>query len=319
MGLLAALSALAALCTAAARWTPTIPFSKIADEIRDAEKEATELEWKVSNSSAEKDEVKWLMTTAMKELANLHKVVMNSSVKGSLGFKYESCLNRTGRKMPTYNQSLTLDEAVLQDEKLAPGMMEAHMFELYTAQEKAKKLTEDLGACTARCPPSSLLSKKIFAAKKSTRKAFRGLAKAPAPAPAAPAPAGGAAAPAADPHAVMRGVADAIYNTSASMDMMKMALKKDDAAKEVLDKVTGTVMWKLMKAKEDMEHMQQDLEGCLHAPDATSLGDHVQEAMASNSDMTMELLNSAEAQTKEANDSVAALEAKVAECNTKCP
>jgi len=297
---------------------PITPFSKIADEIYDAERSAEDLEWKVSNSTAEKDSVKWFMSTALKELTNLKKVVMNSSVPGTLGFKYEECTNRTGSKMPTWNQSLTFEEAMKNNTKLGPGVVEAKMYEVFKDQEKATDLTAQLGECAARCPPSSLITK----ARKQLRHGHLGLAKAPAPAPA-PAPAGGAAAPAGPKppshREVMRGIADAIYNTSESMDQMKLALSKDQSAKEVLQAVTSTVMMKLLNAKKAVDQMKIDLDHCLHAPAATHLGDHVVEAMAGNPEVSMDLIDSAEAKAKEAKDNLANLEAKLADCNAKCP
>jgi len=317
MAPIAALFALASL-TRLTAW-PVTPFSKIADEIYDAEKSAQELEWKVSNSSAEKESVKFFMSTALKELTELKKVVMNSSVPGTLGFKYEECTNRTGTKIPKWNQSLTFEEAVRQDDKLGPGMVEARMYEIFKDKEKVQDLTKQLGECAARCPPSALITK----ARKQLRQRQLGLAQAPAPAPA-PAPGGGAAAPAKGPkppshREVMRGIADAIYNTSQSMDTMKMALSKDQSAKEVLQAVTSTVMMKLLNAKKAVAQMQQDLIACAHEPAATKLGDHVVEAMAGNTDVSMELIDSAEAKAKESQEEMATLEAKLADCNAKCP
>lgn len=317
MAPIAALFALAALPSSAAR--PVTPFSKLADEIYDAEKSAQDLEWKVANSTAEKESVKWFMSTALKELTELKKVVMNSSVPGTLGFKYEQCTNRTGAKFPKWNQSLTFEEAMRNDTNLGPQTVEARMYEIFKDQEKIKDLTAELGECTARCPSSSLITK----ARKQLRQKQLGLARAPAPAPA-PAPGGGAGgggdAPKPPDHKqIMRGIADAIYNTSESMDQLKLALNKDKSAKEVLQAVTSTVMLKLLNAKKAVAQMETDLEHCLHAPAATKLGDHVIEAMAGNPEVSMDLIDSAEAKSKETQDQLADLEAKVADCNAKCP
>jgi hypothetical protein len=315
MAPIAALFVLAAFPGIAA-W-PITPFSKIADEIYDAERSAQDLEWKVSNSSEEKESVKWFMSTALKELTELKKVVMNSSVPGTLGFKYEQCTNRTGSKFPKWNQSLTFEEAMKNDTQLGPQTVEARMYEIFKDQEKIKDLTEQLGECTARCPSSSLITK----ARKQLRQKQLGLAKAPAPAPA-PAPGGAAKAPAPKPpdqRKVMRGIADAIYNTSESMDSMKLALKKDQSAKEVLQAVTSTVMMKLLNAKKAVAQMEQDLQHCLIAPSATRLGDHVVEAMAGNPEVSMDLIDSAEEKSKETQDQLADLETKVEDCNAKCP
>jgi hypothetical protein len=317
MAPIAALFALAVLPSLTA--LPITPFTKLADEIYEAEHATTELEWKVSNSSAEKESVKWFMSTALKELTELKKVVMNSSVPGTLGFKYEQCTNKTGAKMPKWNQSLTFEEALKNDTALGPGVIEAKMYDLFKAQEKNKDLTQQLGECTARCPMSALITK----AKKQLRQGHLGLAKAPAPAPA-PAPGGAAGGGGAEKkekshQEVMRGIADAIYNTSESMDQMKLALNKDEAAKQVLQSVTSTVMMKLLNAKKAVAEMEKDLEHCIHEPAATHLGDHVIEAMAGNTDVSMELIDSAEGKAKEAQDETANLEAKLEDCNSKCP
>merc|ERR550514_1069819 len=85
---------------------------------------------------------------------------MNSSVKDTLAYKYEVCVNRTSAKMPGYNQTYTRQQAMQRDDALAPGMLEAQMDALYKAQAAQTQLTQQLGECTLKCPTSSLLSVK---------------------------------------------------------------------------------------------------------------------------------------------------------------
>merc|ERR1719335_305583 len=85
---------------------PIAPFHRIAEEIHEADKEATELQWRVANNSEEKASAQFFIATAIKELTAL-KESMNSSVSGTLAFRYETCVNRTSAKMPGYNQSFT--------------------------------------------------------------------------------------------------------------------------------------------------------------------------------------------------------------------
>lgn len=296
-----------------------VPFSKIAEEIMDADKTAQELEWKVSNSTAMKDSVQWFMGTAMKELTIMKKETMNETFEGSLGWKNRACLNRTTADKPTWNQSLTYGQAVQKDKKLAPGTIDASMYELYTANSDIKKLTMELGKCKAKCPTGvSLLG---LAKAKITATAHRFLARAPAPGPA-PGPAAGAPAagppPPPTPRQLMKDVATAIYNTSASIDAMNMALSKDKSAMDVMEKVSAVVMEKLLKAKKDMVGLEQALDACLHEPSATHLGDHVQDAMAMDAELSQELVKIAAAETKDEVAKATALKAQVADCKKKC-
>lgn len=296
-----------------------IPFSKIAEEIMDADKTAQELEWKVSNSTAMKDSVQWFMSSAMKELTILKKETMNETFEGSIGWKNRACLNRTTADKPSWNQSLTYGQAVSMDKRLAPSTIDNSMYELYTADRDIKKLTMELGQCQAKCPHGvSLLG---LAKAKVTATAHRFLARAPAPGPA---PAPGAAAPAAgpppppSPRQLMKDVATAIYNTSASIDAMNRALHKDKSAMDVMEKVSAVVMEKLLKAKKDLVNLEVDLDHCLHEPSATHLGEHVQEAMAMDAELSQELVKVAAQETEDEVAKVTGLKAQVAECKKKC-
>lgn len=295
-----------------------VPFSKIAEEIMDADKTAQELEWKVSNSTAMKDSVQWFMSSAMKELTILKKETMNETFEGSIGWKNRACLNRTTADKPTWNQSLTYGQAVAQDKRLAPATIDSSMYELYTAEADIKKLTMELGKCQANCPHgASLLG---LARARVTATAHRFLARAPAPGPA---PAPGAAAPAGpppppSPRQLMKDVATAIYNTSASIDAMNRALHKDESAMNVMEKVSAVVMEKLLKAKKDLVNLEVALDHCLHEPSATHLGDHVQEAMAMDAELSQELVKVAAEETKDEVAKLATLKAQVAECKSKC-
>lgn len=284
---------------------PISPFSKIAAEIRDADQEAKELEWKVANNSDEKDSAQFFLATAIQDLTALKKA-MNSSIKGTLANKYQACINRTHNQMPGYNKSLTIHDAFAKDDALAPGMLEAHMSDLYAAQEQERQLTTELGECTARCPSFLLLRGK--------RGLARALAKAPAPAPA-PAPAGPAKKDASE---VMKGFADAIYGTSKSIDKLHKTLREDDSAKQIMQTMTSAVMTKLLKAKSDMTKMEEDLQQCEHKPSATKLGDEVGAAMAGDADMALEMVKAAEKQAKDAQEKADAIEKKVADCKKKC-
>lgn len=298
-----------------------VPFARIADEIHDAETAAEELKWKIGNSTQEKSSMQWFMATAMKELTNLQKVVMNSSVNGSLGFRYEYCMNETTSHQKGWNRSLTIGEAFKKDDELAPSMVEARMYELYELEQKQKDLTMQLGECTASC--SSLISrgrkggkaKQVLAQRSSEDKVIMIEDPAAAPAPG-PAPAGGGGKP--DPRTLMRSVAGAIYDTSKSIDHMHMHLKKDASAKAVLETMSSLVMEKLLKAKKAVDQMKQDLEVCEHTPQATRLEKTVTEAMAGNTEVTQELVGAAAGQTKEAQDEVDSLQAKLGACQRRC-
>jgi len=285
-----------------------VPFAKIADEIHDAEVAAEELQYKVRNSTEEKASVQWFLATAMKELTNLQKVVMNRTVKGTLGYEYQRCLNRTSAKLPTYNQSLTFNEAVSQDDDLAPSTVDARMYEVYESEKRIEELTMRLGECSAKCP-QSLISRARATAKRTRRED-------PAASPAA----GGAAAGSAHPHPreLMKGVAEAIYNTSHEIDQMKDHLKKDLAAKNVLGKLSAMVMEKLLKAKEDVKQMRTDLEACKHAPAATFLNGVLKEAMSEDTELSVEIVQEAAAQSKDVQERVDDLEAKLESCQKHC-
>merc|ERR1719321_1035825 len=239
--------------------------------------------------------------------------------EGSLGWKNRACLNRTTADKPTWNQSLTYGQAVVQDKKLAPTTIDASMYELYTANADIKKLTLELGQCQAKCPSGvSLLG---LAKAKITATAHRFLARAPAPGPA-PGPAAGAPAagppPPPTPRQLMKDVATAIYNTSASIDAMNMALSKDKSAMDVMEKVSAVVMEKLLKAKKDLANLVVGLDACLHEPSATHLGEHVQEAMAMDAELSQELVKVAAQETVEEVSKVTSLKAQVEACKKKC-
>lgn len=302
----------------AARRTQVEPFSKIADELYRAEAEAQDLEWQVANSSSEKASIQWFLATALEEIATIKKVDFNSTINGSLAFKYEECAKLTGAAMPSWDKGLTLPEAIGKDDNLAPNIVEAHMEELYEAQQEEEQLTIELGQCAADCPSSFLQAH--TASRALARKLMSQLAKAPAPGPApAPAPAGPPPPPPPpSPKELMNAVADAIYNTSMSMGNAKEKLKKDKSAKEVLGKLSATVMGKLLQARKDMAQMHKDLDECLRKPLATHLEGHVIEAMAGDKAATMEIVQTSEAQMKTAKAMVAKLQKKLAECKLRC-
>lgn len=300
----AALLALSLIGSASASWLPlppslwpVQPFHKIADEIREAQVESEELQYRVANNSAEKASVQFFMATAIKELTEL-KEKMNSSVKDTLAYKYEVCVNRTSAKMPGYNQSYTRQQAMQRDDALAPGMLEAQMDALYRAQEAQTQLTQQLGECTMKCPSGSLLSKDKSVRRKHVLKSL---------------------APEKAPEQTMRSVASAIYNTSGQIDQMHHQLQRDESAEQVLQSLTTSIMTKLLQAKKDITKMEQDLQACNHKPDAARLGGAVQEAMAGDAAVADEMVTVAQKSAKEAQDKVQALQNKLAECNRKCP
>lgn len=319
-------TAATALALAAAAAPPpgslfkVIPFTKIADEIYEAERAAEELEWKVSNSSAEKASVQWFISTAMRELTEMKKVIFNTSHidnatgKPSLGREYESCVNRTSAKMPNWNASRTVAENIKADKDLAPSTVEAHMYELYTLEQKAETLKAKLGDCASKCPAASLLAKRR--SKRRLRSKTREDPAAPAPAPGGGGGGGNNTKP--NPRELMRSVADAIYNTSKGMESMQDKLKKDKSAKDVLNSITAVVTTKLLKAKKDLAQMREDLELCRHTAGKTEIGGHLQEAMQDNTDLTQDVLAVAAAQTQGAKATVTDLEEKLATCKRKC-
>eukprot|EP00746_Dinoflagellata_sp_MGD_P008631 gnl/MRDRNA2_/MRDRNA2_117296_c0_seq1.p1 gnl/MRDRNA2_/MRDRNA2_117296_c0~~gnl/MRDRNA2_/MRDRNA2_117296_c0_seq1.p1 ORF type:complete len:291 (+),score=68.03 gnl/MRDRNA2_/MRDRNA2_117296_c0_seq1:142-1014(+) len=269
---------------------PIAPFHAIANEIMEANKEATELEWRVANNSEEKASAQFFMATAIKELTEL-KEMMNASVSGTLAFRYELCVNRTSAKMPGFNQSFTRSQAMQRDDKLAPGMLEAQMDALYKAQTAQSQLTEELGECTLKCPTSSLL----FLRRKSVLKAL-----------------------APEPVEVLHGVANAIYSTSQSVDQMHHQLERDASAKQVLQSLTTSIMSKVLHAKKDIAKMEEDLRACNHQPDAARVGSAVADAMAGDADVADQMVSVAQASAKEAEDKVEILQNKLAECKRKC-
>lgn len=269
---------------------PVTPFHRIADEINEADKEATELQWRVANNTEEKASAQFFISTAIKELTGL-KEMMNSSVSGTLAFKYETCVNRTSAKMPGYNQSFTRQQAMQRDDALAPGMLEAQMDALYKAQEAQTQLTQELGECTLNCPKSSLL----FQRRKSFLKSL-----------------------APEPTEVLRGVANAIYSTSQNVDQMHHQLQRDESAKQVLQSLTTSIMTKVLQAKKDIAKLEQDLKACNHKPDASRLGGAVQEAMAGDAEVADQMVSVAQASAKEAEGKVEILQSKLAECKRKC-
>jgi hypothetical protein len=276
-------------CASASFW-PIPPFHKIADEIRAADLEAEELQYRVANNSAEKASNQFFIATAIKELTGL-KEMMNSSIKDTLAFRYEKCVNRTSAKMPGYNMSYTRQQAMQRDNALAPGMLEAQMDALYKAQEIQTQLTQQLGECTLKCPTGSLL----FLRRKSVLKSL-----------------------APEPVEVLRGVANAIYNTSESVDQMHLQLQRDESAQKVLQTLSTSIMNKLLQAKKDIAKMEEDLKACNHQPDAARVGDPVAEAMAGDTEVADEMVSVAQNSAKEAQDKVDILQTKLAECKRKC-
>jgi len=282
------------LCTlnhalASASW-PLAPFHRIADEIIAADKEAAELGWRVANNSAEKASVQFFLSTAIKELTEL-KDVMNSSVTGSLAYRYEKCVNRTSAKMPGYNQSFTRQQAMQRDESLAPGMLEAQMDALYKAQETQTRLAQQLGECTLKCPTTSVL----LLRRKSVLKSL-----------------------APEPVEVLRGVANAIYNTSESLDQMQHQIQRDESAQQVLQSLTTSIMSKVLQAKKDIAKMEDDLKACNHQPNAARLGSPVMDAMAGDSEVADQMVSVAQASAKEATEKIEILQNKLTECKRKC-
>merc|ERR1719298_257611 len=99
---------------------------------------------------------------------------------------------------------------------------------------------------------------------------------------------------------------------------MNMALAKDKSAMDVMEKVSAVVMEKLLKAKKDMVGLEQALDECLHEPSATHLGDHVQDAMAMDAELSQELVKVAAQETKDEVSKASALKAQVEACKKKC-
>jgi len=293
----------------AAKQTPSmlksLPFTRIADEIYDAEQSAKELSWKVSNSTAEKSSLQWFMASAMKELTQLQKVVMNATSKGSLGYQFQACVNRTEAQMPRYNTTLGLQRAIEKDGTLAPKMLEAEMYELYYAQRRSQEVIKDIGKCKAKCPVSLL--KQGFhghSVRKHVHEAPGGSLERASKEP--------------NPQEMMRSIADAIYNTSQSIDNMKDHLSKDSAAKDVLKSLTSTVMSKLLKAKKEVEEMSDQLEVCSHTPETTHLIDQAQDIMGMNAEVSFELVKTAQDRTRGAREEAANLDEKLEACRKKC-
>merc|ERR1719463_1022583 len=180
------------------------------------------------------------------------------------------------------------------------------MFEVFDAQEQVQDLTMKLGECSARCEASaSLLAR--------ARKTDRTGTKREDPAPSA----GGAAGfpPARE---LMRSVAEAIYNTSHEVTEMRVHLKKDQAAKSVLENLSAVVTEKVLMAKKAVEQMKKDLEWCVHRPKATHLNDAVTEAMADNPEMSKEIVDAAADQASDVKSQVDDLQAKLDACNQRC-
>jgi len=292
-----------------ARQTPSmlkaLPFTRIADEIYDAEQKARELTWKVGNSTQEKSSLQWFMASAMKELTALTKDVMNASSEGSLGFLYQECINRTEAQMPNYNQTLGLKLSIERDSALAPKMLEAEMYQLYYSQRRSQEITKDIGKCRAKCPVSFLsqragLRKQDVKVRKAPGSSMERASREP------------------NPQEMMRSIADAIYNTSQSIDTMKDHLSKDDAAKDVLKSLTSTVMSKLLSAKREVEDMTVQLEVCSHTPETTHVLDQAKDIMAMNAEVSVELVKTAQGRTKGAKQEAADLAEKLEACRKKC-
>lgn len=285
-------------CHAAANVQPvlkSLPFTKIADEIYAAERNARELSWKVSNSTLEKSSMQWFMASAMKELTDLTKVVLNTTSEGSLGYEYQACLNKTEAHFPKYNTTISLEKAIKKDKTLAAKLVEAEMYQLYENQVKAEELTKEIGACAAKCPVSFLATHRAAAVR-----AHHVSADPPSP------------------QVMMRSIADAIYNTSKSIDTMQEHLTKDAAAKDVLKALTSTVMSKLLSAKKDVEEMHVKLKVCQRTPEATHVIDQTKEVMALNPEVSADLVKSAEERTKGSKDEVTGLVEKLETCRKKC-
>merc|ERR550537_1291151 len=99
---------------------------------------------------------------------------------------------------------------------------------------------------------------------------------------------------------------------------MNMALSKDQSAMVVMEKVSTVVMEKLLKAKKDLVNLELALDSCLHKPSATHLGDHVEEAMAMDTELSQELVKVAAEETKDEVAKVSSLKAQVDACKMKC-
>jgi len=298
-----------------------LPFRKIADEIMEAEKTARELTWEVGNSSAEKESVQWFMATAMKELNRMKMVTLNASSivdgKESLAFRYETCYNNTVARMPDFNDTMSLGENLRADHSAAPDAVEAKMYDVYEAQYTVDQMTTELGECEARCP----LDASFLAKKKQQRHAHvvSDVVTASAGAPgAAPGPSSSAGQISQDPRKLMGSIADAIRNTSTSIDQMGTHLHKDRAAMDVLESITATVVEKLLNAKKSVQQMEKDLEDCIKTPAATKLHDEVTDAMTLNPEVTEDMVNAATDRAKESETEVDELRQKLDACKEKC-
>jgi len=309
MALSSAICLFLILASVGAKQAPSVlkalPFTRIADQIREAEQHAQELLWKVSNSSEEKSSLQWFMATAMKELTQLQQVVMNASSQGSLGYNVQACVNRTEAQMPRYNQTLGLERSIEKDKTLAPKILEAEMYQLYYAQRRSQEVTKEIGKCKSKCPVS-LLQQGLRgqAVRKHLHEAPGGSLERASSQP--------------NPQQVMRSIADAIYNTSQSIDNMQDHLSKDNAAKDVLKSLTTTVMSKLLAAKKEVEDMTVQLEVCSHTPETTHVLDQAKEVMGMNAALSFELVKTAQESTKGAKQEAAVLEKKLEACRKKC-
>jgi len=299
-----------------------MPFTKIADEIHEAELSARDMSWRVGNSSAEKDSVQWFMATTMAELNKLKKETLNASAtpggQPSLAHRYEECYNMTVARMPIYNKSMTLGENLREDSSLAPSTVEAKMYDVYEAEYSVDQLTTELGECEARCPlqddgdADDAAAASLLAHGRRLRRQV----------PPAGAPAGALAAASTaslEPQKLMTHIADAISNTSGSIEVMDTHLRKDRAAMDVLESVTSTLVEKLLKAKKDVTQMEADLKDCLATPHSTALHDEVGDAMTLNPDLTEDMVNAAAGTAKSAKQDVDSLKEKVDACKEKCP
>jgi len=278
-----------------------LPFTKIADEIYEAEQTMRDLQWKVGNSTEEKASLQWFMTTAMRELTQLTKVVTNTTSIGSLGHQLQACTNRTTSPKQTYNKTKGLKRCIELDRKLAPKILEAEMYKLYANQVKAGEIKKKIGQCHAKCPVS-LLSQ-------------RGIQRHSQPFGA---PAAAPSSPEMSPQDLMGSISRAIYNTSQTITTLKDHLVKDNAAKDVLNSLTTTVMQKLLAAKKGVAEMEHQLEDCKHVPDATHVLDATQDVMADNPEVAYDLVKTAQERTSGSKADVKELRKKWKKCLKKC-
>lgn len=276
-----------------------LPFTKIADEIYQAEQTMRELQWKVGNSTQEKGSLQWFMATAMKELTQLTKVVMNTSSEGSLANQMQLCTNRTTAPRQTYNKTKGLKRCIELDKNLAPKLLEYEMYKLYANQVKLEELKKKIGKCQAKCPISLIsqrgMQKHIKAHQAQTLDN-----------------------PELNPQELMGSISRAIYNTSETITTLKDHLIKDTAAKDVLNTLTATVMGKLLQAKKGVAEIAENLETCKHVPDATHVIGATSEVMGDNPEVAYDLVKTAQERTSGSSAEVKDIHKKWKKCLKKC-